>query len=282
MESKPHETPRPARRLVNLLLNSDFTVNLTTRMIHSMYAKLFSRIAQSSLMEEPIETRYTFMMLLAIADQSGDVIGTDVALARTINLPLATFTEAVKALMEPDPHSNSQDQEGRRLVPSDNGRGYRIVNYTAYRAIKTAEEKKTYMREYMRARRESLKAKDVTAVNICKSALSDVTHAEAEADTEGEAGNTIPPQVVAAAPERFSRPSTQDVAAYGETLTPPFSRSAEFVDFYESKGWKVGKTAMKDWKAAVRNWHRSDTKQKPAKTYSHANGYNESTSIDHL
>ena len=153
-------------------------------MIHSMYAKLFSRIAQSSLMEEPIETRYTFMMLLAIADQSGDVIGTDVALARTINLPLTTFTEAVKALMEPDPHSNSQDQEGRRLVPSENGRGYRIVNYTAYRAIKTAEEKKTYMREYMRARRESLKTKDVTDVNICKSALSDVTHTEAEAEAE--------------------------------------------------------------------------------------------------
>jgi hypothetical protein len=137
-------------------------------------------------MEEPIETRYTFMMLLAIADQSGDVIGTDVALARTINLPLATFTEAVKALMEPDPHSNSQDQEGRRLVPSDNGRGYRIVNYTAYRAIKTAEEKKTYMREYMRARREALKTKDVTPVNICKPALSDVTHAEAEAEAEAE------------------------------------------------------------------------------------------------
>jgi hypothetical protein len=151
-----------------------------------MYAKLFSRIAQSSLMEEPIETRYTFMMLLAIADQSGDVIGTDVALARTINLPLATFTKAVKALMEPDPHSNSQDQEGRRLVPSDNGRGYRIVNYTAYRAIKTAEEKKTYMREYMRARREALKAKDVTPVNICKPALSDVTHAEAEAEAEAD------------------------------------------------------------------------------------------------
>lgn len=33
----------------------------------------------------------------------------------------------------------------------------------------------------------------------------------------------------------------------------------EFIDFYESKGWMVGKTPMKDWKAACRNaekWER--------------------------
>ena len=27
---------------------------------------------------------------------------------------------------------------------------------------------------------------------------------------------------------------------------------------YESKGWKVGKNPMKDWKAAVRNWERNE------------------------
>ena len=36
-----------------------------------------------------------------------------------------------------------------------------------------------------------------------------------------------------------------------------------FYDFYESKGWKVGKSKMKDWKAAVRNWERR--KQKTSK-----------------
>jgi hypothetical protein len=29
-----------------------------------------------------------------------------------------------------------------------------------------------------------------------------------------------------------------------------------FVDFYQAKNWMVGKTKMKDWKAAVRNWIR--------------------------
>lgn len=30
-----------------------------------------------------------------------------------------------------------------------------------------------------------------------------------------------------------------------------------FVDFYEAKGWMVGKNKMKDWKAAVRTWERN-------------------------
>jgi len=151
-------------------------------MLPSMYAKLFSRIAQSSLMEEDVETRYCFMMLLAIADSTGDVIGTDVALARAVNLPLDTFKRCVAELMEPDPDSNSQVHDGRRLVPSENGRGYLIVNYVTYRQIKTAEEKKTYMREYMQRRRKALKGNDVTAVNVCKVPLSDVTQGEAEGE----------------------------------------------------------------------------------------------------
>ncbi len=32
----------------------------------------------------------------------------------------------------------------------------------------------------------------------------------------------------------------------------------KFYDYYESNGWKVGKNKMKDWKAAFRNWGRSD------------------------
>lgn len=33
-----------------------------------------------------------------------------------------------------------------------------------------------------------------------------------------------------------------------------------FYDFYESKGWKVGSTKMKDWKATARNWIRNQNK----------------------
>ena len=33
----------------------------------------------------------------------------------------------------------------------------------------------------------------------------------------------------------------------------------KFFNFYESKGWMVGKNKMKDWKAAVRTWEKGDS-----------------------
>lgn len=65
---------------------------------------------------------------------------------------------------------------------------------------------------------------------------------------------------------KFSRPSVEEIAEYGKTLVPPFTRAGEFIDHYESNGWKVGKTSMKDWKASVRTWQR---KQPGASTPNH-------------
>lgn len=59
---------------------------------------------------------------------------------------------------------------------------------------------------------------------------------------------------------KFSKPSVADVAEYVKTLVPPVLDAGKFVDFYEAKGWKVGKSPMKDWQAAVRNWHRTERK----------------------
>jgi hypothetical protein len=34
----------------------------------------------------------------------------------------------------------------------------------------------------------------------------------------------------------------------------------KWFDFYSSKGWMIGKNRMKDWKAAVRTWEKSESK----------------------
>lgn len=57
----------------------------------------------------------------------------------------------------------------------------------------------------------------------------------------------------------FTPPTVEMVKAYclerGNLVDPQ-----RFVDFYASKGWKVGNQPMKDWKAAVRTWEqREDT-----------------------
>ena len=57
--------------------------------------------------------------------------------------------------------------------------------------------------------------------------------------------------------KKFRKPTAEEVREYckarGNTVDPE-----AFVDFYESKGWKVGKEPMKDWKAAVRTWEKRD------------------------
>ena len=53
-------------------------------------------------------------------------------------------------------------------------------------------------------------------------------------------------------------PTLEDVRSY--CLERHNNVDAErFWNYYESNGWKVGKNAMKDWKACVRTWERKDT-----------------------
>ncbi|AUR98991.1 protein of unknown function DUF4373 [Vibrio phage 1.259.O._10N.286.48.F4] len=58
--------------------------------------------------------------------------------------------------------------------------------------------------------------------------------------------------------KRFSKPSRVELFDYfserGISENIANAESEKFFDFYESKNWMVGKTKMKDWKAAVRGW----------------------------
>ena len=57
--------------------------------------------------------------------------------------------------------------------------------------------------------------------------------------------------------KRFTPPTVEDVASYCRERGNAVD-AQRFVDFYASKGWKVGSSGMKDWRAAVRNWERQD------------------------
>ena len=60
--------------------------------------------------------------------------------------------------------------------------------------------------------------------------------------------------------KRFVKPTVEQVQAYCAENNYPVN-AADFVDFYESKGWVVGKSPMKDWKAAVRTWLRKQREE---------------------
>ena len=62
---------------------------------------------------------------------------------------------------------------------------------------------------------------------------------------------------------RFAPPTVSEVSDYFSERGADPAEAERFVDFYESKGWLVGKAKMKCWKAAVRNWVSRNRTEKP-------------------
>jgi hypothetical protein len=50
------------------------------------------------------------------------------------------------------------------------------------------------------------------------------------------------------------------MAAYFQELGSTHDEAQKCYDHYTANGWKVGKNAMKDWKATARNWNRNKGK----------------------
>lgn len=61
---------------------------------------------------------------------------------------------------------------------------------------------------------------------------------------------------------RFAPPTVQEVRDYCQERNNNVD-AERFVDFYAAKGWKIGSSQMKDWKAAVRTWEKRDADNKP-------------------
>ena len=63
----------------------------------------------------------------------------------------------------------------------------------------------------------------------------------------------IPKEQSGGGRKRFIIPTPEEVQAYCDERKNGIL-GQQFCDFYSSKGWKIGKEPMKDWKAAVRTW----------------------------
>lgn len=67
---------------------------------------------------------------------------------------------------------------------------------------------------------------------------------------------------------RFVRPSVEEISGYCRERGNGVD-AQRFFDYYESKGWLVGKTKMTDWRAAVRTWERNDSAKQKQSMSSH-------------
>ena len=88
-----------------------------------------------------------------------------------------------------------------------------------------------------------------------------------EKENEKDDG-TITPSVPlkGAAKGKFQKPTLSEIREYcierGNSINPE-----EFFDFYESKGWMIGKSPMKDWRACIRTWERNQRNQSGSDRY---------------
>lgn len=53
--------------------------------------------------------------------------------------------------------------------------------------------------------------------------------------------------------KRFVKPTISDIEQYCSEKNISIN-AQQFIDYYESNGWKVGRNSMKDWQATVRRW----------------------------
>ncbi len=58
----------------------------------------------------------------------------------------------------------------------------------------------------------------------------------------------------------FVPPTPKEVEEYAKTIKFVVD-GRKFCDYYETRGWMIGKSKMKSWKAALRTWKSNDDSQ---------------------
>lgn len=130
---------------------------------------------------------------------------------------------------------------------------------TVFTAIKPVIERSRQMRESGRKGGRPRKTEETVKTPFFSPLLTERKGKEKEKDMEMEKDMDKERKKGT----RFAPPTIEDVTAYcferGNNVDPQ-----RFIDFYQSKGWKIGNASMKDWKAAVRTWEQRDAAPKKA------------------
>lgn len=126
-----------------------------------------------------------------------------------------------------------------------------VANWTHYQEDDGSKER---MRRY-RARLKS--EQNVTDGDVTLRNVTCVTTEEKRGEEKrGEYNPPTPLKKGGGRKAVFSRPTQDEVFDYGKEIRLPKPQAEAFMDYHDSKGWKVGSQPMKDWKAAMRTWTR--------------------------
>ena len=115
------------------------------------YTKLFRSIAASTIVSEPLATRWLWVTMLSQADKAGKVYAAVPGLARMANISLEECEAGLACFLAPDRYSRTAENEGRRIEPFDGG--WRLLNHAKYDAMRSEAERREYKREWDRTHR---------------------------------------------------------------------------------------------------------------------------------
>ena len=126
--------------------------------------------------------------------------------------------------------------------------------------LRTVEENEASYQQKCKTNAEN-RAQALTTVNDRqRPSTTDDDRQRIDTDNDSDSDTDIYKDINSPLPpskgKRFVKPTVEEVRAYCSERGNKVS-AEDFVDFYESKGWMIGKSPMKDWKACVRTWERS-------------------------
>lgn len=153
-----------------------------------MYARIFQTIYDGTLVED-WRALVTFEQMLILCDADGIIDMTARAIARRTGIPIEHIEAGIRVLESPDPSSRTPDAEGRRIARIDPHRewGWQIVNHQKYKEIRSSDDKREYMRQYMKDRRNHEKLTEVnselTEANS-KPKLAQLAHIDIDVDKD--------------------------------------------------------------------------------------------------
>lgn len=114
----------------------------------------------------------------------------------------------------------------------------------------------------LRERDEPLTQYSIDKISIDKNTLSTRAHAHASGCVEQ-------PKT-----QKFIPPTVEEVRAYCNERNNGIDPE-EFVSFYESKGWMIGRNKMKNWKSAIITWEKNrKQREQPSTVINDAEAYN--------
>lgn len=228
---------------------SEGAVASEVREPRAVYVPIFDSFFESSIMYEDLPTRFVMLALIRLAwrPRSNGIVDVDPRLfAASINIPFADVEHAIGRLMAPDEDSGSKLEGGRRIVPLDPSwpmRGWRLVNWANYKVILHKANDKLRKAEERNRDKEDISDKMPTSPTIRYDTIRDDTKRKEKRERERAS--------------RFSPPSVEDVENYSRSKGYGIDAD-KFCAFYESKGWKIGTSPMKSWRAACLTWAKRD------------------------